>query len=283
MSAVSVLTIVKDRAGHLRQLIAGLSRSACVPAELVVVDMGTPTLDIPEASFPITVIRLADAGLPLAKARNLAARTASSDVLIFLDVDCIPAQDLLLRLGRAVAAHDALICAEIRYLPAQVDGSVWTVAEMHDAGIAHPARKFPDEGLRIESNPGLFWSLAFGIRRSAFERLGGFDERFSGYGAEDTDFGFRARAAELPLMFLGGAGAFHQHHSVCDPPLQHFDDIVRNAGVFHQIWRIWPMDGWLARFSELGLITLHPDRIERLRSPTAGELAAAERPRDVRF
>jgi len=283
MNAVSVLTIVKDRAGHLRQLIAGLTRSSSPPAELVIVDMSTLPLDIPKASFPITVIRLPDAGLPLAKARNLAARTASSAVLVFLDVDCIPARDLLSRLGHAVDGNDALICAEIRYLPARGEGSVWTDAEMHDAGIAHPARDFPNEGLRIEANPGLFWSLAFGIRRSAFERLGGFDERFSGYGAEDTDFGFRAQAAELPLIFQGGAGAFHQHHGVCDPPLQHFHDIVRNARVFHALWRIWPMDGWLRRFSELGLITVHPDRIEHQRPPTDEELAAAKRPRDVRF
>ena len=283
MSAVSVLTIVKDRAGHLQQLIAGLNRSACPPAELVIVDMTTPPLDIPKASIPIKIIRLPDAGLPLAKARNLAARAASSDILVFLDVDCIPARDLLSRLGRAVDGHDALICADIRYLPARGLDSVWTDAEMHDVGIAHPARNFPDEGLRIESNPGLFWSLAFGIRRSAFERLGGFDERFSGYGAEDTDFGFRAKEAAIPLMFLGGAGAFHQHHGVSDPPLQHFDDIVRNARVFHEIWRVWPMDGWLARFSELGLITLHLDRIERLRPPTGRELAAARKPDQMRF
>lgn len=283
MSAVSVLTIVKDRAAHLRRLIAGLTRSVCAPAELIIVDMSTPPLDIPETSFPVTVIRLPDAGLPLAKARNLAARAASSRILIFLDVDCIPTRDLLSRLGPAVDGNDALICAEIRYLPARGAECDWTDAEMHEAGIAHPARDFPDEGLRMEPNPGLFWSLAFGIRRSAFERLGGFDERFTGYGAEDTDFGFRAQAAELPLMFLGGAGAFHQHHSVCDPPLQHFDDIVRNARIFHAIWRIWPMDGWLGRFSDLGLIILHPDRIERLRPPTDRELAAAERPEDVRF
>jgi GT2 family glycosyltransferase len=283
MSAVSVLTIVKDRAAHLRRLIAGLTRSVCAPAELIIVDMSTPPLDIPETSFPVTVIRLPDAGLPLAKARNLAARAASSGILIFLDVDCIPARDLLSRLGPAVDASDALICAEIRYLPARGAECDWTDAEMHEAGIAHPARDFPDEGLRMEPNPGLFWSLAFGIRRSAFERLGGFDERFRGYGAEDTDFGFRAQAAELPLMFLGGAGAFHQHHSVCDPPLQHFDDIVRNARIFQAIWGIWPMDGWLRHFSNLGLITLHPDRIERVRPPTGRELAASKRPEDVRF
>lgn len=283
MSAVSVLTIVKDRAAHLQQLVAGLSRSACVPAELVIVDMSMPPLDVPEAGFPITVLRLPDAGLPLAKARNAAARTASSDIMIFLDVDCIPARDLVSRLGDAVEENDALICAEVRYLPSQGQDGVWTDAEMHDAGVVHPARNFPDRGLRIEANPGLFWSLAFGIRRSAFERVGGFDERFVGYGAEDTDFGFRAQAAGLPLMFLGGAGAFHQHHGVSDPPLQHFEDIVRNARVFHTIWRSWPMRGWLSQFSELGLITLHPDRIEYLRAPTDGELVQAIKPEKAPF
>ena len=222
-------------------------------------------------------------GLPLARARNLAASQARCEQMIFLDVDCIPAQDLVGRLGAALAAEDALICADVRYLAAGQPGPSWTETDLLAAGEPHPVRQFPAVGLRREPNPGLFWSLAFGMRRSTFLGLGGFDERFTGYGAEDTDFGFRAEAAGLSLLFLGGAGAYHQHHLVCDPPLQHFDDIVENATRFHAIWGVWPMEGWLRGFAELGLIKCSPGRIDRIRRPTAQELSDARKPSEARF
>ncbi|WP_197279843.1 glycosyltransferase [Bosea sp. AAP35] len=282
--SVAVLTIVKDRGEHLRQVLAGLARSDRAPDEVVIVDMGLHPLDIPTTGLPITVLRLPDSGLPLAKARNRAARHAQADNLIFLDVDCIPANDLIGRLGMALDGINALICADVRYLPANPANSSWSEAALHEAGHAHPARIFPDEGLRAEPNPGLFWSLAFGVRKMAFDTLGGFDERFTGYGGEDTDFGFRARAAGLPLLFLGGgAGAFHQHHGVYDPPLQHVADIVRNAGLFREIWGVWPMGDWLARFNALGLIDSREDGIALLRLPTHEECEAARKPGEARF
>jgi len=65
----------------------------------------------------------------------------------------------------------------------------------------------------------------------------GFDEAFAGYGAEDTDFGFRAREADLPLVYMGGPGASHQFHDTFDPPLHHFQDIIRNARMFREKWK----------------------------------------------
>ena len=283
MSGVSVLTIVKGRGEHLRQVIAGLSRSKPLPDELVIVDMGTQPLESPQAAFPVRVLRLPSEGLPLAQARNLAARQARSDRLVFLDVDCIPAPDLLAKLSQALDEQDALICADVRYLPAVPASQDWTEAALRNSGLAHPVRSFPSHGLRREANPGLFWSLAFGIRKTTFERLGGFDERFTGYGAEDTDFGFRTEAAGVPLLFLGGAGAYHQHHGVYDPPLQHVGDIVRNASLFHHLWGVWPMEDWLARFNEMGLIAFRSDRIELLRAPNDREMVQARKPGDARF
>ncbi|WP_231635642.1 glycosyltransferase family 2 protein [Novosphingobium sp. ST904] len=117
--------------------------------------------------------------------------------------------------------------------------------------------------------------MVFGIHRERFFDLGGFDEAFTGYGAEDTDFGFRAREVGLPLLFMGGPGAFHQHHDSFEPPLQHLDDIVRNANVFRVRWDRWPMEGWLAAFQKLGLVLWEQDRLSVHRRPTDEEIAHA--------
>jgi GT2 family glycosyltransferase len=162
---------------------------------------------------------------------------------------------LLDAMADALAANDALICAQVRYLGPKDARGDWQEAELLGRSSEHPERRFPAHGIRQVENAGLFRSLVFGIHRERFFGLGGFDEAFTGYGAEDTDFGFRARKAGLPLLFMGGAGAFHQHHDSFEPPLQHLEDIVRNANVFRVRWDRWPMEGWLAAVQKLGLVS----------------------------
>lgn len=273
---MSVLTIVKNRPGHLARLIEGLRRCEAQPDELVIVDMGSePPVEVEATPFPLHIVRLDQPGLPLAAARNAAAQAARGDMLLFLDVDCIAMQGLTVAMAQALAEQDALICAEALYLGPRDARGAWDEAALMQCAKPHPVRPFPVAGLREEHNAGLFWSLIFGIRRERFVELGGFDEAFTGYGAEDTDFGFRAREAGLPLLFLGGTGAFHQYHDVIDPPLQHLADIVRNARLFRQKWGIWPMEGWLAAFEKAELIARDGDAISLLRMPTMAEVDAA--------
>lgn len=265
---ISVLTIVRNRAGHLAQLVEGLRRSTQPPAELVVVDMASdPPVEIADAGFPVHVHKLATPRLPLAEARNLAARHACCDHLLFLDVDCIPMRALIGTMDQTLEQTDALICTEVLYLGPDDARGQWDEKDLTARGQPHPVRDFPAEGLRVEPNPGLFWSLAFGIRRARFDALGGFDDAYRGYGGEDTDFGFRAHAAGLPLLFMAGPGAFHQHHPSFDPPLQHLDDIVRNAQIFRARWGFWPMEGWLQQFEAMGLIAIEASSLQILRPP----------------
>jgi GT2 family glycosyltransferase len=281
---ISVLTLVKNRTAHLQNLVEGLKHSTVAPTELVIVDMSDTAVEQPVADFPIKLIRHVTEGLPLAAARNLAAGRAGSSSLLFLDVDCIPGASLISAMAEALKHADTLICAEVRYLTAaDTKPGLWSEASLSAAGMPHPARRFPPSGLAQEANFGLFWSLAFGISASGFAAVGGFDESFTGYGAEDTDFAFRAKEAGLELLFLGGASAYHQHHGVFDPPLQHFADILRNARVFHDKWGLWPMAGWLDAFAELGLIDRTDTDITVIRVPTDLDLRGATQPEHRRF
>ncbi|EJU09596.1 family 2 glycosyl transferase [Sphingomonas sp. LH128] len=274
--STSVLTIVRNRAGHLAQLVEGLRRSDAAPRELIVVDMGsTVPVSVEETPFPCRIERLDCEGLPLAAARNAAARAAKGDTLLFLDVDCIPMRGLIAAMTDVLDSEDGLVCAQVRYLGQDDARSDWGEADLLARSSGHPARRFPASGLRRVENAGLFWSLVFGIRRERYAGLGGFDEAFTGYGAEDTDFGFRAKAAHVPLLFMGGPGAFHQHHDVFEPPLRHFNDILRNARTFHDKWGTWPMDGWLSAFAQSGLVEWDGRSLIKLRDPTRKEIADA--------
>jgi glycosyltransferase involved in cell wall biosynthesis len=128
--SLSVLTIVKDRSAHLAQLIEGLRRSTHFPDELIIVDMAsTPPITAQQAPFPIQILRLDGPGLPLAAARNAAARAARGDKLLFLDVDCIPMRALTSAITQCLTDHNALICADIRYLGPDDARGEWKQAE----------------------------------------------------------------------------------------------------------------------------------------------------------
>ena len=282
MNDLSVITLVKNRAAHLDRLLAGVDVSKTAPREVIIVDMSDEPLTPRRLNVPISVVRLPTSKLPLAAARNRGAAAASGRYLLFLDVDCIPQSGLIGAMREALVRNDHLICAEVRYLgPAARDLS--RDAALFAASATHPHRRFPAQGMRAESNPGLFWSLLFGLRRETFMKLNGFDELYEGYGAEDTDFGFRAAEAGVPLMFMGGTGAFHQYHGVINPPLQHLADIVQNANLFYRRWQLWPMQDWLAAFASLGLIACYDDRIVLLRLPTQAEIESATQPPSIYF
>lgn len=283
IAGTTLITLNKGRDAHLARLLEGVARGPH-PEACIVVEMGSDPADLSDPGFPIRRIRLETAGLPLAKARNAGRLAASTERLIFLDVDCIPSADLVPRLGADLEQEDGLICCEIRYLPAGAVADGWTEAGLRAVGHRHPVRHFPNEGLARSENVGLFWSLAFGVRATTFDRLGGFDEGFDGYGAEDTDLAFRARDLGIPVLFTAGGQAFHQHHLACDPPLQHFADIVRNAARFRERHGLWPMDGWLDAFAARGLIGSDwRDGLTVLRQPTPDEIAATRLPAERPF
>lgn len=108
----SVITLNKGRRAHLLRLLEGLGRGDH-PAECVVVEMGGDDAPLPDHGFPVRRVLLDGDGLPLAAARNAGRRAASGEILVFLDVDCIPSADLVAGLGACAAEHDALICCAV--------------------------------------------------------------------------------------------------------------------------------------------------------------------------
>ena len=197
----------------------------------------------------------------LARARNLAADRAvelGADLVLFLDVDCLPGVGLAAAADRLPAGSVGL--GPVTYLRA-ADGDP-APAELAALTAPHPARPFPADGLMRcctpEEYPRYFWSLCVAVHADTWRAIradfGGFHEGYTGYGAEDTDMGMLLERAGIPLVLLGGAHAYHRHHPVSDPPVEHLDDILRNGALFRDRHGRWPMEGWLRRFEEMGLV-----------------------------
>lgn len=271
---VSVLTLVRGRAAHLANLIAGLDRQTRAPDELVIAYMqDAPHAGLSATRFPIREVLVSGDPMPLAAARNRAADAATGDELIFLDVDCIPAPGLV---ARYTATPGGIRLGEVLYLPADATAGALDFDRLDALGRRHPAKPaLAADEIRPTPDYGELWGLSFAIGAADWAKAGGMDERYAGYGAEETDFAARLERAGIAMCWIGGARAYHQHHAVHIPPYQHFDHIVRNASLFHATWGRWCMDYWLDQFAERGLIERRNDRIAVLRRPDASDIAAA--------
>lgn len=262
MMRTAVITIAHGRHAHLRAQQEGLALSAQAPDDYIIVAMDDPEIRAMAPPFATVVdVPSTPLGLPLSRARNLgaaAAIAAGAELLIFLDVDCIPGQSLVGGYADAAgrpALQRSLLSGPVTYLdPHGVDG--YPIGTIGELDAPHPARPAPAPGevARAES-PDLFWSLSFALSVETWGTIGGFCEEYSGYGGEDTDFGYMAASCGIDLVWVGAARAYHQWHETSTPPTQHLDDIVRNANVFFTRWQTWPMRGWLDEFRARGLIT----------------------------
>ena len=283
----SVLTLVRGRERQLRFLLQGLAQQKVQPGELVIAwmqdDRPTNLVDVP---FPVRHIKVPGVTLPLAAARNRAAEAATGEVLVFLDVDCIPSPGVVGAYANAARETHGLFLGEVFYLPG---GALRHGLDFHDldrVGVPHPSKpELPLQGVRREPDPGQLWGLSFALRQTTYRAVGGMDEGFDGYGAEETDFAARLAGADVPFYWVAGARAYHQHHAVHVPPLNHFASIVRNATRFHQRHGRWCMDYWLGQMRDGGFIDWAPDRdtIDILKHPGPADVEAARQPDHRRF
>lgn len=260
----AVITIAHGRRLHLGLQREGLARCTPAPATHLIVAMADASIadDLQPSAVPTLVVELAadPQRLPLATARNLGARAAlesGATTLIFLDVDCVPGEGLVAGYAQAAVTPEhanRLLCGPVTYLRPPPPGG-YDLTRLDAVDDPHPARPAPPPG-RVEAGGAheLFWSLSFAVSARTWQLIGGFHEQYSGYGAEDTDFGQVARSRGVELAWVGSARAYHQHHATSSPPIQHVDDVLRNGAIYRDRWGSWPMLGWLEAFERLGLV-----------------------------
>ncbi|MEL6384693.1 MAG: glycosyltransferase family A protein [Cyanobacteria bacterium J06626_18] len=98
MLRASIVILVKNRQRHLENVLCGIQRLSSPVEETIVIHMNEAARPAPKGftgKFISRQLQNPDVVLPLAQARNLGAKLATGNVIIFLDVDCIPARSLV--------------------------------------------------------------------------------------------------------------------------------------------------------------------------------------------
>lgn len=260
---VAVVTVcTPGRAEHLRSQRRALAAHLPEAQHVVVLPERPGSAELAaelSADGAITVAVPAGPDLPVARCRNLGGDRAAglgAELIIFLDVDCMPGPELGVRYSELPAGAVGL--GPVTYLPESAGAP--DPADLAAFTDPHPARPFPARGLQRlgRTEFGMFWSLSFALHGALWKRIrlefGGFDEAYTGYGAEDTDFGRRLLYRRIPVALVAGAHAYHRWHPVSDPPVNHLEDLLRNGAHYAERWGEWPAPGWFEEFERRGLV-----------------------------
>src|SRR6185312_4080974 len=167
---VAVITVVSGRHRHLQLQRRALATGTHRVEAHVVVAMSDPDAVREHVAGPgpavVAVhVPVRDGQLPLALARNAGAEAAldtGAELLVFLDVDCIPGRGTIGRYAEvARRATPRLLCGPVAYLPPE-PAAGYDLDRLPELGQAHPARPVPAEGAVLPADDAqLFWSLSF--------------------------------------------------------------------------------------------------------------------------
>ena len=202
MSSTSQITVVipgRNVARYAPQCLdaIGALDDASHVAEIIFVDDAS-TDETKEIIAKYEVRCLSGAGQGPAAARNVGWRAAKTELVWFLDADCVPHADAL---GPLLAAlKNAQVGAVGSTFRNATKGSL--LADLIDVEIIVRHRDMPAEVNYLASGSLL-------CRCEVVEQLDGFDPSLRT--AEDTDFSYRVRKAGYQLRFAGDSIVLHHH------------------------------------------------------------------------
>ncbi|GIO14298.1 hypothetical protein J19TS2_38530 [Cohnella xylanilytica] len=160
-----------------------------------------------------------------ARVRNIGWREARGRFVVFLDSDMIVNRDYLRELDRYLDRDPELLVISFRYMlqePVAYEdvrsGRLFerdftefrSIRFMEARHFDCQVHSFNLSALRHPWH--CVHSCNMALSKEKLEALGGFEERFKGWGLEDTDLGYRSHRLGIRTALHLGAEALHQYH-----------------------------------------------------------------------
>ena len=201
---ISVIIPVYNGAVFLKLCLQAVAASGYRSYECVVVDDGSTdgSRGVPaEFPMPVRIVDISDGPRGPAYARNRGAEAAHGAILFFLDADIVLSSVALGRVANLFQERTdvAAVFGSYDNRPAAA-----SVVSRYRNLLHHFVHQ---NGNREAST---FWAGCGAIRRSVFQRIGGFDEkRFSRPSIEDIELGYRLRQSGYRILLDKGLQGTH--------------------------------------------------------------------------
>jgi GT2 family glycosyltransferase len=248
---LSVVVASHGRPRFLRRCLVGLSQSAHVPLEVVVV--ADPAGLEAAASLPFhdrlkTVLQ---AEPNLAQARNDGIARAAGEVVAFIDDDAVPEPTWAGAIMTAFEKRSGLAAVTGPVLGRNGISVQWGPMAVDRRGRDYPLLR--DEDVSPEGTVRKLHGTNMAFRRTVLQDVGGFDPAFHFY-LDDTDLALRLAEAGHAAAWIEAAQVHHgfapsARRNEERVPLSLFD-IGASTAVFLRKHAPQDMDGSLARLAE---------------------------------
>lgn len=208
--SISIIIPTYNRADALKLTLTYLEKQTLSPNnfEVIVIDDGSTDRTaemVSNLNAPFRLQYFQQGNKGAAAARNLGAQEAQAEILLFLDADVVPDENL-------IQAH---LTEHAHTNPRLVVGRVKTwkrYSTSSNEQVIDPDAVSMDYGEIARPLP--FYMLLggnFSVRKTIFRSLGGFDEKFPSAGAEETEFAYRALNTHIHLFYQPAAIGYHNH------------------------------------------------------------------------
>jgi glycosyltransferase involved in cell wall biosynthesis len=225
---ISVIIPVKDGGSDLRRCLEGIARQATEDeVEIVVVDSGSVdgSAELARAAGA-RVIEVESAGFRHGATRNLAAREARGDVLVFTTQDAYPVDEHWLeRLSAPLRAEGDVAGVYGRQIPHD-DASPPERFFLDFLYGPRPRLQRATDESQLSLHTTLFSNVNSAIRRSLWERFPFADDLFF---AEDQDWSRRVLVAGHAIRYEPEAAVRHSHAYTLSSAFKRFFDTGASA------------------------------------------------------
>ncbi|WP_291980506.1 glycosyltransferase family 2 protein [Luteitalea sp.] len=183
---LSVVIPARNASTTLPRCLDAVSRAAPPATEVILVDDASDddTGAIGKARG-VSVLRLSSQSGP-AHARNAGVAVARAPIVVFIDADVVIASDALSRIATTFAADSELAALFGSYDDAPAAGTI--VSDYRNL-LHHYVHQ------TAQPRSTTFWAGLGAIRRTVFDAVGGFDQRYRRPSIEDIELGARLAAA----------------------------------------------------------------------------------------
>ncbi len=172
-----------------------------IDIEIIIVDDGSEEEEFKKLkiirSSNISIIRHSS-NMGRANARNSGAKVAQGKYLLFVDCDCYPKTETFLKAHIDTIDEGADVSL----------GPIWPKGNKFWQHYQHKAMKKRVKAF-TEGKKYFMTSANFMIKSIWFKKVGGFDERYQGYGFEDRDLLLRLIKAGAIMKYSPNASVYH--------------------------------------------------------------------------